>query len=441
MPEHNAVMPWQGPGGVAIPVGAQEPGAILPYAVALAPAEKTNVVQALNAGLYDMSAEYVWKRSMARLRSTLSWLGMKFIGEMLGRDDVAESSSPEAVLTDYDTIRLAEALGVVNSTGALRLRHGFELMSHFSRNNEEGTLHSVEAMVIIVACVQYVLGEQNIGVAVDFTTIRDRLLSEVLKKEDPQVEQLITSPPFFLSTTLRVLLSAVKHDHGARLQHALANLNTLLPLIWGGLTEQDRWSVGEAYAEATAAGNTSAILDLKRALLKVRGFDYVPENLRSNTYRRAAQAVMDAHFSWNNYYLEGSPTSELARLGSVIPKPAVGECIRAYLCVFMGNQYGYSFDAAPTAAAELKRVTHGSWQYYLDKILKDDDVILEKLVHDKPILRFGELLKALDLQDMDSYDRAIRSLIEAAMAKKVERVRASASALLTKLKGDSRVAA
>jgi hypothetical protein len=434
MSSKRAVVLWQGSGGASIPTSIKEADQLLPYAVGLKSQDQEKIVQAINAGFYEMGAEYTWRRAMSRLRGTIAGLGMQFIGEMLGRSDITEDSAPDSILTDYDTISLSESLGVVNATGAMRLRHDFELLSHFADPQSEEQLDALEALKIIRSCVQYVLGEQNIAVALDFASVRDRLLSGNVTSDDAEIEQLVSQPPFFLSTTLRVLLSAIKGDRGPRREHALANLTELLPKMWTRLPEADRWALGETYAEAASAGKTSVLLDLKRALTRVKGFDYVPESLRSAAFRKAAQTVIDAHFSFGNFAAEVRPVQQLAALGTIIPKPAVGECLRAYLCVYLGNIYGHSYAAVDVVNPELRKLARSSWQYYLGVVLKDDETILNKLVEDKPSERFVHLVRELQLAEEPPSDPTIKRLLESAQASNAVQVRSRAQKLLSDYK-------
>ena len=103
--------------------------------------------------------------------------------------------------------------------------------------------------------------------------------------------QLLESPVFYLKTVISVLISAVKNEKGASQEHALGNLSNLIQPMWPHIAEKDRWQIGNAYRDVTAAGNVNAAKGLKNALLKVKGFDYVPENLRSTTFKKAAKAL------------------------------------------------------------------------------------------------------------------------------------------------------
>jgi len=431
--DSQAIIPWQGPPGVLIPAKIKNPDDIVSFATGLRERDKEKIIEAFSSENFEMATEFVWRRTISRLRSSLASLGMKFIGEMLGREDIDEFSSPASALTDYEIVRLAESLGLISPTAALRLRHAFELLSHFTEGTADDELSSPEAISVIRTCVQYVLAEQNIQVAVDFSRIRERLLSETLSKKDPQIVQLLASPPFFLRTALRVLLASIKNDHGAKLEHSLGNMNSLLPDMWKNLSEVARWSIGTAYAEISAAGNQPAILGLKKVLMKVAGFDYVPENLRSNTYKKAARAVITAHFSFGNFVGEIAPVNQLASLGTTIPAPALADCIQAYLCVFLGNFYGESWSAAPVARKELKKLTPERIQYYFGKVIHTDEVILQKFEYDKPAENFISLTHDLDLGNLIETNSGSYKLIHAAQKKSISLVQSEAKRLLRKL--------
>ena len=105
MPKNNALIPWQSAQPTVIPKGVAQPAVIVSdYAITLRPADKRAIVNALEREDYGMAAGHLWRRSISKLRAKLAAMGMRFLGEMLNREDITESSSPETVLTDHDTI-------------------------------------------------------------------------------------------------------------------------------------------------------------------------------------------------------------------------------------------------------------------------------------------------------------------------------------------------
>lgn len=248
------------------------------------------------------------------------------------------------------------------------------------------------------------------------------------------------SPYFFCKLTINVLVNAAKRNVGAHLEHALANINVLLPAIWGKLRDAERWQVGLAYAEAYAGGKSSAVSGLKSALLKVKGFDYVPESLRSETFIKAAEAVLKAHEGLNNFYNEAAPVSNLAKLGSTIPTPALPLCATALLSVCLGNRYGVAWSAEPDATRLLSQLSQDRWQYYLNQVLPGDVRILSKLSDDRPVVNWIALVARHRLNDLQIKHRTVARLIKAAGDGATPKVKDCAAVLIQEFYGKSKSA-
>lgn len=429
---------WIGSKGSLIPEKYTRPQEIITVANGLTKKQITDISRAFENGALDMGAEYTWRRSMIRLKSTLKSLGMAFIGEMLGDEEIDEFSNVEMVLNDYNAISLAEHLGAISATGALKLRQSLEMITHYLSDiaEKEGEeLSLVDAAQIVSTCVKHILGETDISIAIEFSDLRKRLMSETIPLDDPQIAQLLDSPVFYLKTVISVLISGIKNEKGAMQEHAVGNLSNFIHPMWPQIAEKDRWQIGNAYRDVTSAGNIKAAKGLKNALLKIKGFDYVPENLRSTTFKKAAKSLLEAHFGMNNFYTEVPLVSSLSRLGSSIPAPAFIECVQAYLSVYMGNRWGNSFAAAPIAEQELKKIPLDRWAYYFEKVVRADEIILSKLMSSKPNARMCEFVEnALsELVDNENLVGDNKKLLNALVKKDSHRVIAIAKKMYSRL--------
>lgn len=404
-----------------IPAGTTSLTVIAECAVQLSAKDKRQIVRALEAKDYEMGVNYLWIKAMAALKRELGSLGVEFLGEMLGRPDVEEDDDVQDILTDKDALRLCEELGMVSSTEALRLRQTQELVSHFA-NNDLGSgetaeeMDEAEAVRAVKACIKNILGKPHIEVAQRFVEFRKALLTSQLATEDAMVELLKASPYFFRKLAISILLSAIKTSSGAGLEIALSNLNVVLPILWNLVRETEKWQVGYTYAEVYAAGRSSATQGVKQALLKVKGFDFVPENLRSDAFIKAADAIIKAHDGLDNFFNEESPVKALEKLGSVIPAPALAQCASALLAVALGNRYGASFSAAPVAKELLEKFSKDRWDYYLNQCLSGDLRILNKLDEPKPRNRWRTLAKDFELDGCTIKIDTIRKLVDASIS-------------------------
>jgi hypothetical protein len=446
MSKHEITL-WQPKLPVRIPVTFNNAKDMVPYANShqLTGRDRTQIVSAFENHHYEMVSSFVWTKALSSLKAQLAKLGAAFISEMLDRPDINTSSSIDQVLTDYEALRLAQELGVITGTGALRLRQALERLTHFGQLSpdeaDETPMTAEEAIGLLRACIENILGQEKIEAALDFKKFRDGLEKKLYDGDEHEIQTMLSSPYFFQRASVRILLALVKTTKSAQLENALANANVIIPLLWDRLAGPEKHQLGRAYAELASEGKATATAGLKKVLLKVRGFDYVPEDLRSTSFIKAANAILTAHEEMNNFYNEPAPTKYLDDMGSVIPIPAFPVCMSAVLCVRLGNQFGISYDAQRYANSILKRVSKERWVYFLNDCLKTDDRVLYKLMQENPAARWTELVREFSLATVaarEVTDRTTRQLIAEAEAGKSNLVHNLSARLIDKLGYESK---
>lgn len=412
---------WQPDHIETLPATAKTPHEISTYAAQLSVRDKKQIVSAFESGHFEMALNYLWGKTLTALKKELATVGVGLLGEMLGKSDIDEDDDVDDILTTKEAIRLAEELGIVSTTDGMRLRHIYELITHFSQLNvaesDSEEIDESEAIIALKTCIKSILGRPKVEVAKKFVDFRNALEGETLQEGDHRIEMLQSSPYFFNKLTVNVLLSAAKKNIGANLEHTLANINVIIPSIWSSLRDTEKWQIGYTYASAYADGKSTVVAGLKSVLLKIKGFDYVPENLRSDTFIKAAEAILRAHDGLNNFYNEPLPVKNLAKLGTTIPTPALPACISALLCVILGNTYGVSYAASVEASTILGKITAERWIYYFNNVLPSDTRILEKLSLDRPRQNWINLIENLNSSNLDVKNKNVSSLIAASQKK------------------------
>lgn len=362
----------------------------------LKPSDMKQLINAYQAGNFQMLSTYVWSKTITALKTQLTKMGGSFIGEMLDRPDINDYSNLQQVITDFDAITLSESLGIISDKSAFRLKQSLDLLSFFNNSEfeeAEEDFDKVDAFTVLRACVQSVLGQEKVELQLDFKKFRSALEEEILTMESPHLIKLMQCPPFFKSATLKMLLSLIKTKTSAQLENGLANLNIILPAIWADLRQPEKWQVGRSYAELFTEGKTTATKGVRKALLKVKGFDFVPEDLRSTSFMRAAGEIISAHEGLNNFYNEPGAMRSLRDMGSVIPMPALSICMTAILCIKLGNPYGISWEAQSPAETVLLNIKKDKWVYYFQECLPTDERILQKFNHRGSRERWFDLIK------------------------------------------------
>ncbi|CCF16733.1 hypothetical protein BLGI_4702 [Brevibacillus laterosporus GI-9] len=408
----NQIVLWNSPNGAELPANVSNIVDLTSYVNMLSEKEVAKIRTAFTSELYDMAVEYTWNRTINILREKVLSFGREFVLEMLGRN--AEGiNDQEDFLSEVDIINLSADLGLINKTAKMLFINSSELIRHYLSRDTEDELDITQANATIKACVKYVLAMTDDDHQISFTNFRDILKREILNEQDELYRTLQTSPYFYKRTTVRTLLNLSKTQKGGELEIVFANMVNIIPTIWGDLLSDDRYPVGYAYAEATNEGNSPLVKALKSVLLKTKGFDYVPESLRSNTFIEAANHLLSRHFGTNNFYNEPAAAKNLQSLGSSIPVPALGKCMTATLACKLGNIYGVSWNAQEHVDKILNTLTADRWEYYLNSVLPVDEVVIFKLRQGGDILdRWIQLVKEYELNEKNIKEGLINKLIQ-----------------------------
>ena len=411
------VVPWHPVENLVALNNVLEPSVIVGKAINLRPKEQKQIISNFELENYEMASSYVWTKSMALLKTNLSSMGMDFIGELLQRPDIDADSDPSQAVSDFEAIDLAFELGAINKTQRMRLLISADVVNHFSASfdaNDDGAdMLQEEALTCVKVCVQSILGLEKVEAAQSFIEFREKLSTMTLNSDAPEVTQLLSSPYFFKKTCVSILLNILKSAKGAALENGSRNTTTIVPQVWPDLKGPEKWQVGQAYSELFNDGKSAAIKTLHGVLASTGGFDYVPESLRSNSFTKAAHAVLAAHQGMNNFYNEPKPMRELAGMGSSIPGPAFANVMTATLAVKLGNRYGVSWDAQKYADQILNSLTEDRWAYYLTQQLPQDSVVLSKLANEECARRWIVSVSGSGMRVPNTSSRSLGALLAA----------------------------
>ncbi len=406
----NELVLWNSPNAVTVP-SSFDCGELMDISKrSLREREVNQIVTAYNSGLYDMSIEYAWIRTIGIIRKKLSSLGNEFIAEMLDR--ASESNFTIDSVSEYDSIKLATDLGLIDDTANKEFLHISDMLRHYREDSDAGELDNIKTLSFLKDCVKFVLGKSDDKFIASFSDFRNKFKEQIFSSLDQEIETLKLCPYFYKRTVLRALLNLSKTTTGAELEKVLANLISVTPEIWDDIFANDRYYIGQSYSIAVNEGNLNLSKALKQTLLKVKGFDYVPENLRSNTFFKTAQDLLNSHYAMNNFHTEPAKARELHSLGSVIPKPALSYCLTAILACKLGNHWGISNAAQIHLDSILTNITIDKWEYYFNEILPGDDKILTKLADSNTFHRWVDLISEYNLSSERIDSLNIKAIIE-----------------------------
>lgn len=429
----NQVALYQESAGVVAVPDTNDVATLMSFNRSLSDNDANKIVKAFDNELYDMAAEYIWSRTISTLKKNIMKFGDEFVAEMLDRPDISSVDD----ISEYEVITLSSDLGFINQTAKIEFMQFSEIIQHYMSNedpDEEFPLTKVSD--IVRSCVKHVLGFEKVEYEISFVSFRNRLKSEYIAEGHEIYNQLKLAPYFYKRTVFKTMMNLAKTTQdSAEREIVLNNMITIFVEIWSALSSEEKWTIGRSYAQCLSDGDNKLLIALKSVLLKVKGFDYVPENLRSNTYIIAAKDLLSAHQGIDNFYNEPSKARYLAQMGNSIPAPAFGNCMTAVLACKLGNRYGISWDAQIYLDDILQTVSKDRWSYYLSSVLPYDRVILYKLCSDAIADRWIELVQNYNLENIDvENEKEIKDLLSYSNAKYKIRLKRIANKILDSLK-------
>lgn len=347
------------------------------HSICLNDKEQRKIESALKMEAYDMATEYVWSRTINILRDKISLLGNDLIGAMLGYNSFASVRD----IPEESVIDLCADIQLINNTARLKLKSHSELIYHLQKrdiiNEEEEEIEQSDSIAIIADSIKYVLSESESKEFIPFNDTIRNLQSMLLQVESPFLSRLVNSPYFYIRTVSRVIIKLAKDPQNPTPDVTMQNTTFILKTVWEKLDEREKWNIGIEYSLAVSEGNSALTNALRIVLNSKKGFDYVPETTKSDTYRKTARHLLAKHNEFNNFYNEPEVANLLANMGTSIPKGALIECLTAVIICRLGNPYGISNAAVPYLDEILKSISMENWVYFLNELPTNQDVLYE----------------------------------------------------------------
>ena len=340
--------------------------------------EQQAIIVNFNSGLHIVAAEIIWRRTIDILRNRLDFFGEDFIGDMLGYDKPVFADD----LSEQEAIDLNCDVGFIKQNARMELLHHAEQIKQYTSRHyqmiEKISINRNQAITLISDCINFVLSDMTECTMLEFNNVRNRLKTELMSNETDIVVLLVQGQYFAKRTVLRSLINLARTEKDEEKQIVFHNMSIIIPVIWGDLAETDKYSFGTTYAEISSTDKKDYINVVKKILFNVHGFDYVPENLKSNSFIATAKNLMNVHNGINNFYNEPLAAKLLASMGTMIPDHAVYDCLNSVFVCVTGNQYGVSNGAQDDLQGILNGLTIPKWELFF-KDLPKNDVLMHHL--------------------------------------------------------------
>lgn len=309
-------------------------------------------IASVASGLFDASLNYLWDETILQIRKRVSQYDIEFFYDNAVTGDRRKRLKDENDLDkvdDYDLIRGAKEIGLISDLGFKHLEYINYMRNWASAahpNNSEIT--GLQLVSWLETCVKEV-----ITLPISNITIRIKQLLQGVKNtsiSDGDAQEISVFTTGLTQEQINNLTSGffgiyLKPDTDSQTHQ---NINKLLPLIWGRVDEDVKFSFGLKYAHFAANNSQDEKKAAREFLQIVNAESYIPDELRAIEIDNSIDNLLSAHRSFYNFYNEPAFAKQLQRIiGEPIklPKSVSKKFIIAIVETFLTNGNGVAVSA------------------------------------------------------------------------------------------------
>lgn len=366
-------------------INAIRPDCIGPYL------EKAKI--AAEAGLWDAAVLYFWNESMNDLRRKVIAYGIEYFPNQQNKRLTDEESLRENV-NDYELIEGCYQLGIISKEAWFFLQQCREIRNQYTAAHlSDSQIDPLESQNFIKNCVKYVLTHEPPSPGFSIRDFMERLrqadVSDILGEIDTAIKD---QSPEIRKTLLNRLYSEYVDTSITSILRT--NIEMVAPLVWQTVDDETKLELGQRYVKVRVGPSQDAALMAFNFFKVVSGVSAIPDAYRRPIFENFSKALITSHFEANNFYKEGPRARDLLELGFDVPKEATQVYVKAVLLSFLGNPYGYCWDADAPNREMISHFNIECVKSLLNLFENDRDVQLT-LTSDAPVQRLKDLIGIL----------------------------------------------
>ncbi len=338
--------------------------------------EKTRI--AIESGLNDAAINYVWNLAMYDVQKKIVAYGIEYFSSAINWDGKPLHSLEDLrEVKDYQLITGAFGLGIIANEAHFFLQQCREIRNNFSTAHfPMGEIDKFETYNFIKNCIKYVLTFDMPARGLQIRDLIENLTLERLESIE-EINAIIESQSEKIHGPIihNLFSNFIKQDCDPNLKF---NIRQIAPNLWDLVSGDIRSSIATKFSSLRDIKGKDAANEALEFLKLVNGVEYIPESFKEIIFKKHSQALMDAHYGWDNFHFETGYSRELASLGQNVPLSSMYTYVKAITVSFLGNSYGISSGAQQYNVQMISDLSQTGVRT-LFKILENDIDISRKL--------------------------------------------------------------
>lgn len=275
-----------------------------------------------------------------------------FNKEMKFRKTIERYEDFQDHVTDHDLIEGAYKIGVLTWEARKMLQQARETRNLFDGHPQSSEPGLLKTLSLISDCNKYVLSEEFPPSIIDISELIAQMDSVNFSRNELAIDQAVSDlPQIYKSEMINRFYSSYE---GESISSVLrGNVEFSAPILWKGLTREDKTQVGKRFEKTVLSGDSKRIGRGRNFMHHVSGMMYVTSATRRILIEPVVRALSEALDNWSE---EAKLAEELKGFSSFIPTELLPDYAAAITKTYVGYRGGsaqwsrtafYSNAAAP----------------------------------------------------------------------------------------------
>lgn len=346
--------------------------------------EKTRI--AIESGLNDAAINYVWNLAMFDIQKKIVAYGIEYFSSAINWDGKPLQTIEDLrEVKDYQLITGAFGLGIIPNEAHFFLQQCREIRNNFSTAHfPMGEIDKFETYNFIKNCIKYVLTFDMPARGLQIKDLIESLTLERLESVE-EINAIIESQSEKIHGPIihNLFANFIKQDCDPNLKY---NIRQIGPNLWELVSDDIRSNIASKFSSLRDIKGKDAASEALEFLKLVNGVEYIPESFKEIIFKKHSQALLDAHYGWDNFHHEPAYARELASLGQNVPLSSIYTYVKAIMVSFLGNGYGIARGAQKYNVQMISDLSQTGIRT-LFKLLEKDIDISRKLSNSSAVNR------------------------------------------------------
>lgn len=331
-----------------------------------------------------------------------------FNKEMTFKKNIERYEDFQDHVTDYDLIEGAYKIGVLSWEARKMLQQARETRNLFDGHPQSSEPGLLKTLSLISDCNKYVLSEEFPPSIVDISALIAQMDSSNFSRNELAIDQVVSDLPQVYKKELinRIYSSYEGESISSELR---GNIEFSAPILWKGLTKEDKKDIGKRFEKTVLSGDTSRIARGQDFMNHVSGMMYVTTATRRVLIEPLVKQLSGALDNWNE---ESRLAGELKNFSSFMPAELLPDFVSATTRTYVGYRGSsahwqrtafYSDGAAPRIKEMFESFDSNAVDAFVEMV-KSDAVLRRRISGRSQLNRLRVLAQILLDKSLGSTD-------------------------------------